>query len=275
MAANGEAPHTLLSLPAEVKQNMLSYLLCAEKPIDIFNDMHGLIVRHSAIYIPVLYTCHDLYERGRLVLYQRNHLFSDHRPPCFGAYKINWLKWLEKLSSHDVAYLSSVECKCYAVETGIKKTVEFHELRARLANLVQRYVENLAVLRVPKTVNTGLHHLHTTLDYLNEPVHLATFMRALTMLPQLNALKIALKAIPMVWLLYLNQRLRIPVSYRSKLFRWDPVKMFRRLEHRMRLSKQFEVRPVDKLPPRLGRLSRLSGNCRPYVYRPRLASTFS
>ena len=244
MSAN-EAQHTLLSLPAEVKQNILGHLLCAELPVHIYNTMSGLFAKTSAIDNSVLYTCHDLYEHGRLVLYRQNHFILYHPPFRYGFNE----NWLVGIGSHDVAYLSSVETEFHMLDFGIKNAVHFHERRAEMAEYVQGYVQSLALFHVPITVNTGLRHLHMNLNYLNSPVHLATLMRALVTLPQLMTLELTLTAVPLIWLLYLNQRLRVPVSYRCKLFRWNPVRMFRRLEHRMRLAKQFEVHPVDRLPP--------------------------
>ena len=242
MSAN-EAPRTLLSLPAEAKQKILGYLLCAEKPIKIYNARDGLIVRKTRIEIHVLYTCQDLYEHGRVVLYRQN-CFSITQPS--GRDEENWLA---RLSSYNIAYLSSVELKLHTYRESIKNAVEFHKRRAESAELIQGYVQTLALLHVPITANTGLRHLRVECDYVNDPVHLATLMRALVTLPQLMTLELELAAVPLVWLLYLNQHLRISVSFRStRFFYWDPIELFKRLEHYMRLSKRFEVQPVDKLP---------------------------
>jgi hypothetical protein len=239
-----ETPRTLLSLPAEVKQSILGYLLCAEKPIGIYSAYYGSkVVRKYHIEIQVLCTCHDLYEHGRLVLYRQNWFSVFHASA--DRHEENWLA---KLSSHNIAYLSSVKTNFCVLGDAIKNAVEFHKRRAELAEQVQVYVQTLALLHVPNTPNTGLRHLRVKFGYMNNPVHLATLMRALVTLPQLMSLELTLRAVPLVWLLYLNQSMRVPVSFRARLFRWDPLKMFRRLEHRMRLSKRFEVQPVDKLP---------------------------
>lgn len=237
-----EAPRTLLSLPPEVKQNILSYLLCAEKPINIYCAQIGLVVCKSHIEIEVLYTCQDLYEHGRLVLYRQN-CFSIRQPRDGDE------NWLANLSSHNLAYLSSVETRFHTYGYRNKTAVEFHKWRALSAERVQEYLQTLALLHTPITTNTGLRHLRVEFDYVNDPIQLATIMRALVTLPQLMTLELKLVAVPPIWLQYLNQRLRVSVSFRStRFFHWDPIKLFRRLEHRMRLSKRFEVQPVDKLP---------------------------
>jgi hypothetical protein len=234
-----QAPRTLLSLPAEVKQNILSYLLCAEEPFAIYNARR---IRKSHIEIQVLYTCHDLYGHGRLVLYRQNW-FSITRLSNDEDH------WLAKLSSQNVASLSRVETSINSHGDNFQNAMHFHQRRAESAELVQRYIEVLALLRVPITPSTGLRHLRVECDYLSDPVDLATLMRALVTIPQLLTLELKLAAVPMVWALYLNQRLRIPVSFRStRFFYWDPIKMFKRLEHSMRLCKRFEVQPADKLP---------------------------
>lgn len=96
---------TLLSLPPEVKQRILQYTISSVTRIHVCDSCSTWAVDPEYIQTAVMYTCRDLHEHARLVLYRYNTFVVN---VTFATNKQSRSTWLRQIGSRNLAHISKL-----------------------------------------------------------------------------------------------------------------------------------------------------------------------
>ena len=257
------APPTLLTLPYDVKVQILKELLWSEQTVEINKVWNGLNHNYKGklkgmwqqFWPAILRTCRTLYEDGVHILYNLNAFEIYFDPFSRRNYILEWV--------NNITYRNFLNVSNLNLSLTFPK-VEYKRNRSREGRLlvwlnnakyVHKLIELLSLFASPQS---SLRHL--TIDFRGDiseyilPQNVDTILIEITLLRCISGIKSLMSVglegkIPKIWLQYLNRKMGIAIQTpRVSVHRWNLKEIIVELETGMKQTEDLLPRVAGKSP---------------------------
>ncbi|KAF2799772.1 hypothetical protein K505DRAFT_47133 [Melanomma pulvis-pyrius CBS 109.77] len=250
------APPTLVTLPYDIKLQILKELLYVHKPIDIFRSydvkskcMH--LFTPTPLYVAILRTCRSLYDDAIHVMYGLN-IFQFSCGLSYWKQLNDCLLWTAIIGQDNLARVASISLSldffenrtensrpsCDSIKSDLSRATQIRTF----ADMFTSFSISASKLR-----NLTLSFIGFSAKHPNSIIHQITLLGGVvSSLRNINSLTVK-GPVPLEWMLYLNQKMRVPVRMEGAYaLRWGLLDAIDLLH--TELSFLIELRKFKPLP---------------------------
>jgi hypothetical protein len=204
------APPTLLTLPYDIKVEILKELLCSSQVIKTHATQGSRASDDPTLHIAILKTCKAFHDDGAYMLYHFNKFYADLLPGPRS-------KWIETIGQCNLAYVKSLSILIILIRGsgGFLSIGGFPSIGAEVRypkHCRDTLIALMALSRGASRLRNVSIELFGAIDDRPDPL-IEQFQLLKAVVSMRNLQMIRLEGnVPRLWVLYLNRRARVPLQ---------------------------------------------------------------